>query len=258
MIKHISSSSLGSWLRCGEQFRRRYIEGEIIPPGISARRGGAVHKTAEINYRQKKTTEVDLPLSDMQDATRDNYVETIKEKGVFIPQSELPGKDRLLNDGLNQAIEATKIYHKDVAPQNQPKIIEQSFSADIGLDLPVTGIVDLITQENKIKDLKIMKKKNQAWADNELQPTFYYILAKENELQVNNEFEYQIVVPNKKMIFDPISTKRDEGDVERLKQYIRAFLQSLKSGMFAPCEPGHWLCDPMWCGYALTCAYRKR
>jgi hypothetical protein len=42
--------------RCGEQYRRRYLENEIIPPGISARIGSGVHKAAEINFRAKIQT----------------------------------------------------------------------------------------------------------------------------------------------------------------------------------------------------------
>ena len=257
MIKHISPSSLGMFLKCGEQFRRRYVEGEKIPPGISARRGGAVHKAAEINYSQKVVTETDLPLADLQDAARDNYVNEIKDNGVFIPKGELSGKDRLMDKGLNQAIEATKIYKEDIAPQNQPKLIEQRWSADIGVGLPLLGVVDLVTKDNKIKDLKIMKRKNQAWADNELQPTVYSILAEKNNIPVDS-MEYQFIIPNKTMVHDEITTARGQGDQERLVQYIRAFMQSLESGLFVPCEPGHWLCDEKWCGYYQTCKYRRR
>ena len=68
MIESIHQSMLGMWLRCGVQFERRYIREEVIPPGIAARRGTAVHKAAEINHKQKLSTGKDLPISDLKDA----------------------------------------------------------------------------------------------------------------------------------------------------------------------------------------------
>lgn len=44
MFKYLSVSQLDTFTRCGEQFRRRFMEGECIPPGIAARIGSGVHK----------------------------------------------------------------------------------------------------------------------------------------------------------------------------------------------------------------------
>jgi hypothetical protein len=43
----ITQSMLGMFLRCPHQFERRCLLGEIIPPGIAARRGSATHKAAQ-------------------------------------------------------------------------------------------------------------------------------------------------------------------------------------------------------------------
>ena len=53
MINSIHQSNLGTALRCGEQFRRRYIEGERIPPGVAAGRGTGVHNANDVNLSQK-------------------------------------------------------------------------------------------------------------------------------------------------------------------------------------------------------------
>ena len=74
MIDSIHQSSLGTALRCGEQFRRRYIEGERVPPGVAAGRGTGVHKANEVNLNQKVITGTDLKLSDLKDAARDGFV----------------------------------------------------------------------------------------------------------------------------------------------------------------------------------------
>ena len=52
MIDSIHQSTANTALRCGEQFRRLYIEDERIPPGIAAGRGTGVHKANEVNLKQ--------------------------------------------------------------------------------------------------------------------------------------------------------------------------------------------------------------
>jgi len=176
MIDHLSASMLGTWLRCGEQFRRRYIEGERIPPGVSARRGSAVHKAAERNYNHKRLTGRDLPLTDLHDACRDEYVRLIPDEGVFFPPEQLPEKASLLNRSLNQALSATTLFHNQIAPKVVPLEAELWVEGDLGFGLPVVGILDLVEPEGRLCDLKIMDRKGQDWADRELQPTFYCAL----------------------------------------------------------------------------------
>ena len=146
MIDSIHQSTLGMWLRCGEQFSRRYLEGEIIPPGVAARRGSAFHKAAEINHRQKIVTREDLPAEDLKDAARDEFVRLVKEEGVYLTKEERPAKARLLNEGLNQAVSACEVYRKDVAPKIVPKEVERRYQDDIGVGLPLVGTVDCVTE----------------------------------------------------------------------------------------------------------------
>src|SRR4030042_1399245 len=102
-MEAITQSMLGMFLRCAHQFERRYLRGEIIPPGIAARRGSATHKAAQLNHEQKLHTKEDLPLDHLQDAARDHYVQLIQEEGVFIPKDQLGAKDQLLAGGLDAA-----------------------------------------------------------------------------------------------------------------------------------------------------------
>ena len=60
VMDHISFSSLSMFLKCGEQFRRRYECNEIIPPSASLARGTCGHKSLEANFRQKIETREDL------------------------------------------------------------------------------------------------------------------------------------------------------------------------------------------------------
>lgn len=152
MINSIHQSSLGMALRCGESFRRRYIEDEIIPPGIAAGRGTGVHKANEVNLKQKIKTKIDLPLSDLTDAARDGYVHAFRN-GVYLTKEDQPSKNTLLNDGLNDTIRLTELYRKEVAPEIKPIEVERPFRLDVGLPLLLAGRIDM-EEDFKVDDLK--------------------------------------------------------------------------------------------------------
>jgi hypothetical protein len=134
-IEAITQSMLGMFLRCPHQFERHYIVGEIITPGIAARRGSATHKAAQINHEQKLHTQEDLPLGDLQDAARDSYVTIIKKEGVFIPKDQIAEKDTLLAKGLDAAIRLTTLYRMSLAPAIQPFLVEEKMTMEAGLAL---------------------------------------------------------------------------------------------------------------------------
>ena len=107
MIRSIHQSMINTWLRCGVQFERRYLLGDIIPPGVAARRGSAGHKGADLNARNMIEHDGQImPLDSLQDAVRDEFVRLVKEERVFIPQAQLSAKNAILNDNLNQAVTA--------------------------------------------------------------------------------------------------------------------------------------------------------
>ena len=258
MIDAIHQSMVGMWLRCGLQFERRYLLGEIMPPSIAARRGSAVHKAAELNNLQKVSSHEDLPLDVLQDAARDEYVRLLKDEGVFIPKEDLPSKAAILNDNLNQAVRTTEAYRKDVAPKIQPILVEKSATIDIGLDLPISGRLDLGTIDG-IRDIKVQgQTKNQAWADAEIQPDFYWHLYKEITGAYPQSFTYDALVPLKEVVkYNPLVTRR-QSNLTRIRQYCAALLRDLQTGSFRPADPESWICSPKWCGWWNTCAYGAR
>ncbi len=258
MIDSIHQSMVNTWLRCGVQFERRYINGEVIPPGIAARRGSATHKGAEINNKNLVILGESLPLDDLRDATRDEYMRLVKEEGVFIPSEQKSEANALLNDGLNQSLSSIEKYYTDVAPIIKPIGAEAYVKADIGLDLPIAGTIDL-SEKNRIRDMKIKgRADNQEWADREIQPSFYYELFNALYGYYPDEFIYDEIVPLKtKTNYVQIPTKRDREALERWKLYLRAFLRDLNAGIFRPAEPGHFLCSEKWCGYFKSCPYAR-
>lgn len=254
MIEHVSYSSLSMAIKCGEQFRRRYIEGEVIPPGIALIRGSAVHRSNEVNMRQKIESRKDLPLDDLKDCTRDAYVERARD-GIYLTKEEEGQKGRLLNDGLNQALTATEIYRNEFAPDVFPTAVERRFKIDVGLGLPIMGYIDL-EEVGVVRDLKITGKSwNQMAVDSNLQPRFYS-LAYEKEVGERPDFYmHYLVVLKTKAKHDAFYTRSTNQQYEALYHMIEQFIHMLNSGVFLPSDPGNWWCDPKWCGYHGTCKY---
>jgi len=103
MIEYINQTILNAWSMCPERVRRRWIEGEIIPPGIAARIGSGVHKGAEVNHLAKIISGKDEPLDVIQDAARDGYMKSIQE-GVFFAPDEAASARKQLAEGVDTTV----------------------------------------------------------------------------------------------------------------------------------------------------------
>jgi len=255
-MEAITQSMLGMFLRCAHQFERRYLRGEIIPPGIAARRGSATHKAAQLNHEQKLHTQEDLPLDHLQDAARDHYVKLIQEEGVFIPKDQLPAKDQLLAGGLDAAVRLTQLYRESLAPAIQPALVEEKLTMDIGLDLPLQGTIDVLTENHWLPDLKTAdKSKNAGEADHSLQLTFYSGLVAQHTGRWPQRISLEILVNNKIPKLQSLPTTRGPEDWGNLMVRIQLMLAQMRAGLFPPCDPNAWICSPQWCGYFGTCKY---
>lgn len=257
MIDFLTKSSLGMFARCPTQFERRYINQEIIPPGIAARQGSAVHKGAEVNHIQKITTRTDMIVSDIQDATRDHYVKIIKEEGVFIPPDKLSEKNKLLAEGLDNSVKLATLYVEELAPLIQPIMVEER----LYWDHPETGIalsgqLDVLTEENWLPDIKTSgKSKNQREADISLDLTMYAGLVANHTGQWPDIVSLEVLVNTKTPKLQSLESTRGPNDFFVLIQRIKVVWKQIQTGLFPPCAPDFWMCNPEYCGYFGSCRY---
>jgi hypothetical protein len=252
----ITQSMLGMFLRCPHQFERRYLQGEIIPPGIAARRGSATHKAAQINHEQKLHSQEDLPVADLQDAARDHYVKQINEEGVFIPKNQVAEKARLLAAGFDAAIRLTRLYREALAPDIQPTLVEEQLTHDAGLDLPLQGTIDVLTADHWLPDLKTAdKSKGPGEANHSLQLTFYAGLVAQQTGKWPEKISLEVLVNNREPKLQSLPTSRGPADWANLLLRIQLMLAQIHTGLFPPCDPNAWSCSPQWCGYFWTCKY---
>ena len=259
MISFISQSMLGQFLRCPAQFERVWVYGERVPPGIAARRGSGTHKAAEINHLQKIDSGVDLPIADLQDAARDEYVRLIQEEGIFIPREQLSEKNKIMAEGLDDTTRLAKLYGEKLAPSIQPVLVEQRVRMDVGLGVALEGTIDVLTVDNWLPDLKTSgKSKGKSEADLSLQLSLYAALVAHHTGKWPTKISLEVLVNLKEPILQSLPTSRGPHDFAMLMNRIQMMLAQVEAGLFPPCDPGHWMCSPNWCGFYTTCKYAMK
>ena len=258
-LEHLSVSSFGMFSRCGEQWRRRYIEGEVIPPGIAAHVGTGVHRAAEACHKHKLETGETMRVSDMADAAATAYDKALRN-GVFFAPDEVDGAQKAMAQGKDNAVKLASLYGEQLAPKIDPMLVEERMMLNLpGVDLPIMAIVDLYTQDRALRDLKTAGKSwTQSQADTSAQMTLYREAIKESTGDYPASLGFDVLVNKKTPEVQQLATVRTGDDTELLARGFRTMLKAVNAGVFLPAEPGAWVCSPKWCGYFGSCPYKQK
>lgn len=256
VVRHLSASQYSMWEGCAEQWRRRYLLGERIPPGIAALTGTGVHASTELNFEQKVTTHEDMPLSDLKDAARDAYWHEAEKQGVFVPRDELPGAKGQIADGLDEAVRLVDPLREQFLPQIQPYLYEQRMILKED-DLPdIVCYPDVLSTDWRLSDLKTTKRK---WPDGKVQASHQPTLYREAVFRETGHYPRFItidqIVKTKVPKYEFAVADRCDEDYQTLLRRFRLMVASCETGLFAPAEPSHWRCSPRFCGYYYTCKF---
>lgn len=255
---YISPSQLSLYAKCGEAYRRRYKEKDIIPPGVAALRGTSVHKGAEANYDQKIHTRRDLKADAVAEIVADAFDMTVKHESIwFNPEEESEGKSKVLGEAKDMATRLAGLFSRDVAPKYMPAHVE----VEHRIVLPksshdLLGRIDLITEDGIIQDLKSRARKSNP-EDIHRDPQFtFYALTYQNKFGVAPKaLAIDELVDTKIPAVNSVITSRGEADFDALLNRINSVVKGINAGVFPPAMPGSWQCSPKWCGYFATCPY---
>jgi len=255
---HISPSAMDMYFRCGEQYRRRYIENEKIPPAVALLKGRAVHKAAEVNYREKMKTGEDLPEATLLEAAGEEFESTYRAEGLFLsPEEESIGSKKVLGEAMDSSIRLTSLFRHGVAPRVDPAIIEQF----IRVELPkhshdLLGRIDVVDKSAKIRDLKTStRRKPQSEIDSSDQMTFYHVAYERLTGKPAAGVVLDVLVDKATPEVQTLEANRGDKDRAILANRLNAMLNGIKAGVFLPATPGHWCCSPRFCGYWPTCPF---
>jgi hypothetical protein len=249
--------------KCGEQYRRRYKEGEIIPPGTAAVRGTGVHGGSKVNFSQKIESKDDLTTEEVVEASLTAF-KGAWEKGVkLLPEEKAIGMAKVKGQTQDSTVTLAKMFHEQRAILYQPKLVEEGFRIVLpDCEMDLMGYLDFLgidiarPQEDLILDLKTSgKSKGQADVDHSIQLTSYAagacILSGADQMKVKLE----VAVATKTPKTQSLESTRDAKDFSCLDKRVRAAADAIKAGNYLPAPVGAWWCSPKWCGYWSTCPY---
>lgn len=262
---YISPSQLSTFENCGEAYRRRYIEKEIIPPGVAALRGSGVHKGAEMNFSQKITTRVDLPKDQIVDRAVAEFEGRMKVDGLFLdPVAAARGKDIVVGEEKDVTVKLAGLFSDEVAPVYQPTAVEKKITIELpesprdilGI-LDFTGEIILNPGPEGIVDYKTgVKTKSQNEFDVSAQITLYDLAYRAARGKAPDFLRVEQLIALKKGPKRVTNeTTRSTPDFKAAVARVNSMVGALEKGAFLPANPGAWNCSPKWCGYFASCKY---
>lgn len=259
LTEHVSFSQLNMFLRCGEQYRRRYVQGEIISPSASLIRGKGCHKSMEKNWTQKVETRKDLPVEAISDYFSDywdihRYLIAWNEDDL---QDESPKKAaaRFKDSG----IQLLQVFHQEQAPNCQPVTVEDEFTVEFKDSYPpLIGIIDRIDEGDIIAEEKFVSKspsKDDVLTD--IQLTNYDLGFRQKYKRKPKKLKKQWAVNTKipKTVIQE-AEPRDDETITRYLFRLQSFMDALQKGIFLPATNSSWWCSDKWCGYWKTCKFK--
>lgn len=254
---HLSASQLETFCKCPEQWRRRYIDGEIQPPGVAAIKGKTLHAAAEGNFRQKIISREDLSVEHFRELAAESFDAQIAGDYQLTAEEEGRGKRIVLGEAKDAAVAMTEFHAREQAPDYMPKLVEERFRIALPGPHDLVGVIDLADELGRVTDFKTAgKKKSQADADGSVQLTAYHVGHIAITGRPPAELRLDTVVQTKKGISrDVIATTRGRGDLNALAHRLNVISASITAGIFPPAPPGSWQCSPKWCGYFGTCKF---
>jgi hypothetical protein len=263
----LTQSMLNMAAGCGIQFQRRYgfrfgvwPQEEIIPPGVAAAIGTAVHKGVERNLNAIIRMRVPIHIEEVKDAVRDSLSAQWCE-GVMLQEEEAISPDDTKGKAIDQAIALSQLHYEIVAPKLAPMTIEQPFTVEmVSYPMDLGGKIDIIEHGNSIRDTKTSGKTPEADAARTLQVGCYALSRKVETGILPALATLDFLVKTKVPKYEPRTVVPDDRLVDyTLARFERlvTIIETVKAGKeaFQPAQPEDWRCSAKWCGYHASCKF---
>lgn len=279
MRSNISASALETFWRCGEAYRRRYVEREIIPPGFALMIGSSLHKGAEENFRQKIETHEDLPVDDIVEAAVAEFQSrTTGGDFVLTSEEESIGARKVIGAYTDLVADMADIHARVQAPDYQPIAVEVSTLIELpNASRDLLTVTDLRDDQGRVVDFKTaLRKKSRSEVETSTALTAYAAAYRVDFGRDPSSVRLDTVLKPRLSTSSSSSTRkrkttrdsdhrqvleatRGEPHYLVLAERIDATVRAIEAGIFTPTSPTAWQCSQKWCGYARTCPfYTKR
>lgn len=251
--------------RCPEQFRRRYIEGERVPPDLGLIRGRAVDQAVNANLSRRVETGEWQTLEEVADAAA-GAVSSETSTQEWTPgdaYEDIPVKEAI-GYVTDEVVALSTTHAQDVAPGLRPMLVQATIETepDSLIPVPLVGVVDLVEANHVLRDLKTRRTSPPSnTADRSTQLTVYSSLYRavrpEGESKLALDFVWRTAKTHKMGTAQQV-TERTEDDLVRLSRRFEMAVRLVDAEIFPPTKEDNPLCSERFCGYARTCPFYRR
>lgn len=259
--KHISDTQLDMMSKCGERFRRRYVLGEKVPPGVAMIVGQGVDKSVSANLNNKKDKGELLTEEEIKDVARDTVVSYWKG-GISLTNDEVKeGVKKTGAAAVDKAVRLAETHYHQTAPIINPTHVQRRWAIEIGgFGVDLVGTIDVQEGAVRVRDTKTARKSPpKACAQESDQLTVYAmavdILDGSPPIEVALDFMVDLKSgPTANSYY----SRRTREDFDVLLRRIATHLDAVEKGVFVPARESDWWCSERWCGYHSTCPYVRK
>jgi hypothetical protein len=254
---YLSVSQVGMYMRCGLQYKYRYVDDVIKPPGVALVEGSAMHKALEVGLIEKMQAGTVTPVDVMLDAWQDSW----KQKKTEVEDWGDEGEQKVAETVENRGHTLIKMYHGTHLPERHPTGVEKRFWTMMGdTRTPVLGYIDLVDVETvdqipgpTVVDHKVVRAaKSQADTDSDMQLTVYA------QAIGTPRVRFDSFCKTKKPQIKTTRSMRTTQDYKWVAHVFDTVAQNISKGVFLPADPASWVCSRKFCGYYDSCRGKKR
>jgi len=252
-----SASALSTYERCGERYRRRYVERERGPGSVPMAVGTAVHRAAALDNGARLALDQRAKLGELVDVAVAAYDEALDRDRV-----EAPAPER--GEGRDGAAAGARGWGAHVSPSlPRPLACEERIEADLA-GVRLVGVLDYVTPGpagDVVGDLKTGRAPAAGAAARSAQLTLYGILwrAKTGRWPAAVALDHLRPPSAKRRAatwqHERQASPRGPGDYAAVVARIGQVQAAVAAGVFLPAGEHEFTCAPRWCEFWPTCRY---
>lgn len=257
-VDHLSASSLSTFMRCPEKWRRRYVCREYEPPSGNLILGSAAHAAETQSDADYMESGAPAPVEAVLDHYAAEFDHEVAEAEDVDWGDHKPGALKDAGAG------ALTVYHRRiVAEMPKPIAIEREARLILDDDLDFLAYMDLETEDGTTVDRKFA---GRAWSKgreaHELGATSYLAIrraeAERDGVEPSGRFAFHIATHGTKNPSAEVrETTRTDAELDhfiaRIYDTAEEIEWRLETDNWAFAQPSDPLCGEKYCGYWDDC-----
>ena len=256
----VHATSIEGFALCAENWRRRFIEGERRPKGLSAHAGQGVDLSVKANLRHIMEAGESLPVEQIESIARDGFTVSLDREGaLYLPDEIELGAEKANGAAIDKAVRLSVLHAQELAPKLRPTHLDWSWSLEIeGASFDLVGTAD-IREAGMIRDVKSTgKSPDKTGAETSLQLTTYAMAVAAIDGEETSRVALDTLVDLKTPKLVVLESTRSAEDFGSVLSRLEVIEAAKAAGLFPPASAGHWKCSANYCEYFSDCRYVRR